>query len=131
MLLFMIPANSPTSAPTGSPENVTAEAIAFDTVKVAWGEVSCLERGGEITGYEVRASIHGGVVGSSSVDVSTSVGVTHTATLTGLSPYQTYAISIAAVNDQGTGPHDTMVIVKTPLTSMQHYLQIIFLVRSH
>ena len=100
------------SAPTASPENVTAEAIRFDMITVNWRQVPCLERNGEITGYVVRASIDGEVV------ASTGVGSANTATLTGLSPLQTYSLSVAAVNSEGTGALSSPIIVTTPLTSM-------------
>ena len=91
---------------------MTAEVIRFDMIVVNWGPVPCLERNGEITGYVVRASIDGEVV------ASTSVGNANLATLTGLSPLQTYALSIAAVNSEGTGTLSSPIIVTTPLTSM-------------
>ena len=104
--------HSSISAPTASPESVTGEAISFDVIVVTWGQIPCLERNGEITGYVVRASNDGEVA------ASTSVGVANAATLTGLSPLQTYALSVAAVNSEGTGMHSSPVFVTTPLTSI-------------
>ena len=93
-------------------------------MEVKWGQVPCLERNGEITGYVARAIAVGKVVARALDDekvvASTNVGLTDTATLTGLSPLETYAVSVAAITDQGTGPYSSPVHVTTPQTGTQN-----------
>lgn len=91
---------------------MTAKAVSYDKVQVAWGELPCLERNGFITGYVVEVSLDDELVNS--VDI---VDSSMTATLTGLLPLRTYYVHVAAVTDQGTGPHSTNLAVTTPLTS--------------
>ena len=98
------------SAPSASPDNVQAEVLSHDTVLVAWGTVPCQQRNGLITGFDINISTNGLLV------KTVSVGVTTTANLTGLSPLQWYAISVAAIGEEGTGPHSAPQLVKTPLT---------------
>ena len=81
-------------------------------VRVAWGELSCLDRNGLITGYVVEVSLDDEIVNT--VDI---VDSSMTTTLTGLLPLRTYYVRVAAVTDQGIGPHSTELAVTTPLTS--------------
>ena len=91
---------------------MSAEAVSYDKIQVAWSDLPCLEHNGLITGYVIQVSLDGEIVSA------TSVGISATATLTGLLPLRTYAVSVAAVNAQGTGPHSYPVHLTTPLTSM-------------
>ena len=51
------------TAPSGSPTEISEVAVTPNTITVQWGEVSCLHRNGEITGYIVEAVTSGEVVG--------------------------------------------------------------------
>ena len=66
----------------------------------------CLHRNGEITGYTVVARI--GIT-----DITEFVNSdARSATVSGLEPSTQYTVSVAAVNDAGTGP-STSIIVET------------------
>ncbi|CAI8031727.1 Receptor-type tyrosine-protein phosphatase F, partial [Geodia barretti] len=88
------------AAPSGSPASITVGTLTANSVTLQWGEVACLERNGEITGYTVTAANSDGVVkGTSSVNVDA-----RQATISGLTPSTQYTVSVAAVNGAGTGP---------------------------
>ena len=97
-------------APGAAPPNVSAEAVSYDKIQVAWGELSCTEQNGVVTGYTIEVYHDGEIVNT------TSVGTSNTATISGLLPLQMYAVSVAAVNDEGSGPHSDPVLLTTPLT---------------
>ena len=98
------------SAPSAPPENVKAEASSYDTVLVTWGAVPCEKRNGPVTGFSIHVMINGVSLKNVSAGVTTSTNVT------GLSPLQTYGVSVAAVGEQGVGTHSLPQLVKTPLT---------------
>ena len=102
------------AVPGSGPPNVNAEAVGYDKIKVAWGELPCVEHNGLITGYVIKASLNEEIVNTISVGNST------TGTLTGLLPLRMYTVSVAAVNSLGTGPYSDPVVLTTPLTSMQY-----------
>ena len=96
---FSLPCDSST-APTGPPASVTQTTAASTSVTVQWEEVPCLDRNGEITDYQVvTANSQGMAVGTADVDVAV-----RQATISGLTPSTQYTVSVAAVNDAGTGP---------------------------
>ena len=101
------------TAPGAPPPDVTAKAVSYDTIQVAWGELPCVEHNGLITGYVVQVSLDGEVVSTTD-----SVGSSTATTLTSLLPLRTYSVSVAAATEQGIGPHSSPVAVTTPLTSM-------------
>ena len=96
------------------PTSITAKAVSYDTVQIAWEALPCIEHNGNITGYIVNISLNGEVVTS----ISSLASITDI-TVPDLLPLQTYSISIAAFNDQGMGPISSPVYVTTPLTGME------------
>ena len=97
LLFYTVPTRGPTSVRRGT---VTASSIT-----VHWGEVSCLQRNGEITGYRAQAVRNGMVEGTASVG-----GGARQATISGLSPSTTYSIQLAALNGAGTGPYNGVYV---------------------
>ena len=93
---------------------MSAEAVSYDTIQVVWAELPCTERNGLITGYIVDSVLDEETVSTTSMGISTS------ATLNGLLPLKTYAVSVAAVNDEGTGPYSEPKLITTPLTGKQY-----------
>ena len=80
--------------------------LTANSVTLQWGEVACLERNGEFTGYTVTAETSDGVVkGTASVNVDA-----RQATISGLTPSTQYIVSVAAVNGAGTGPVATLPV---------------------
>ncbi len=70
-------------------------------ISLSWGEVTCTERNGAITGYSVQYSIVGGMQ-------STTVNVTGDVTsivIDGLTKLTYYLVSVAAINGNGIGPY--------------------------
>ena len=94
--------------PTGGPTSVRNGTVAASSITVQWGEVSCLYRNGEITGYTAQAVRNGMVKGTASVG-----GGARQATISGLSPSTWYTVQVAAMNRAGTGPYSGVLSVKT------------------
>ncbi|CAI8029808.1 hypothetical protein GBAR_LOCUS16915 [Geodia barretti] len=67
--------------PTRGPSSVRSGTVTASSITVHWGEVSCLDRNGEITGYIAQAVRNGMVEGTASVG-----GDARQATISGLSP---------------------------------------------
>ena len=96
--LYTVPSRAPTSVRKGT---VTASSITLH-----WGEVPCLYRNGQITGYRVKAVRNG------MTEISINVA-TRQATISGLSPSTLYTVRVAAVNGAGTGPYNTGINIRT------------------
>ena len=100
------------TAPSGAPENVSAEHTST-TISLSWDEVNCFERNGMISRYRISYAAAENV---SDVNYIDSTGFQEN--LTGLLPSTTYVVSIAAVNDeQGTGPAQNLTITTMPFTT--------------
>ena len=82
------------------PDGVSEGPVTANSITVQWGEVPCLHRNGEITGYKVNATLSGMVVGTENVND----GSASRATVSGLTPSTAYTVTVAAVNSAGTGP---------------------------
>ena len=86
------------TAPSGSPTEINEVAVTPNTLTVQWGEVSCLDHNGEITGYIVEAITSGEVVRTVNVNDSEA----RRATVTGLNSSTQYTVEVAAaVQTQG------------------------------
>ena len=75
-----------------------------------WGTVPCPQQGGPITGYRLRYSSSSG---RSTVNITGEENREHM--LTGLIPFTSYSVQVAAVNDGGTGPYSVPALTVVTL----------------
>ena len=80
-------------APSAAPDPVTVTGATSSSITVQWGEVECIDRNGEITGYSVRYS-GGGSTQTMSVSGDFSGGMY---VISNLESSITYSIEVAAV----------------------------------
>ena len=86
-------------APVGAPGTlVQNSSVKNRSFTVVWGTVPCPDQRGPITGYRLR---YGN--GTSIVDTPEEESRQHV--LTGLTPFTSCSVQVAAVNDGGTGPY--------------------------
>ena len=85
-------------APTGAPEGFTFASVESRLLNIVWGTVLCPHQGGPITGYRLRYSNGTSIVNTTGEGSRQYV-------LTGLTPFTSYSVQVAAVNDGGTGPY--------------------------
>ena len=88
------------TAPTEAPDGVSEVSVTANSITVQWGEVPCLDRNGEISGYTVEVTLNGMVVATENVND----GSARRGTVSGLNPSTEYIVTVAAVNSAGTGP---------------------------
>ena len=88
------------TAPTGAPDGVSEVSVTANSITVQWGEVPCMDRNGEITGYTVEVSLSGMVVRTENVND----GSARKGTVSGLTPATEYTVTVAAANSVGSGP---------------------------
>ena len=95
-------------APTGAPDGgLTSTLVESRSLSVVWGTVPCSHQGGPITGYRLRYS-------NGTPIVNTTGEGSRQHMLTGLTPFTSYSVQVAAVNDGGTGPYsDPVLTVET------------------
>ena len=67
----------------------------------------CIDRNGDITGYRIRTMTSG------EDDRIETVGDVREGTISGLSPSTEYTVSVAAVNNEGTGPYSDGIVQST------------------
>ena len=107
-----IPVNIPVftvslyTAPSRAPTSVRITKVTASSITVTWGEVPCLHRNGQITGYRVQAVRNG--MTETFINVAS-----RPATVSGLSPSTLYTVQVAAVNGAGTGPYSTGISIRT------------------
>ena len=94
-------------APTGAPGGLTNKSVETRSLGVMWGTVPCPQQRGSITGYRLRYTNGTSIVNSTAGEGSRQYN------LTGLTPYTSYSVQVAAVNDGGTGPYSTLLTVET------------------
>ena len=97
-------------APSAAPTSVSVSEVTSSSITVQWGAVDCIHRNGDITDYSVRYGVQGSV--STQTKTVSGASVTET-TLSGLIPYTTYSIAVAAVNSAGTGVYSRVRITNT------------------
>ena len=97
------------TAPTGAPDGVSEVSVAANSITVQWGEVPCLHRNGDITGYIVEVTRSEMVVAT----VNVNGGSAREATVSGLNPSTEYTVTVAAVNSVGTGPFSDDISITT------------------
>ena len=93
-------------APTGAPEEFTSSSVESRSLTVLWGAVPCPNQRGSITGYKLQYS-------NGSFIVSTTGEESRQHVLSGLTPFTSYSVQVAAVNAGGTGPYSTALTVET------------------
>ena len=102
---------SPSTAPTDSPQNVTAVVLSSTEIMVQWSGLPVSDRHGMISFYEVLYNPHiqfDGQISIASLNTSDM-----TIVLVNLQEYVTYNISVRAYNRVGSGPYSEDVIVTT------------------
>ena len=95
-------------APSGPPTYLASGTSTHDSISVSWGEVTCVDRNGDVTGYKLRITRTG--QDERIVDVN---GDQREATLSGVAPSSNYSVRVAAVNGAGTGPYGDEITVQT------------------
>ena len=71
-----------------------------------WGTVPCPDQRGPITGHRLRYS-------TSITNIEGNEQNDRQHVLTGLTPFTSYSVQVAAVNAGGTGPYSTALTVET------------------
>ena len=95
-------------APSAPPTSVSVSEVTPFTITVQWGPVDCIHRNGEITGYTLEATTSTEL--DRRVDVASSA---REATVSGLTPFTEYTVSVAAVNSAGTGVYSSRITIRT------------------
>ena len=94
------------SAPTTAPTCVSVSEVTSTSITVQWGEVDCIHRNGDITGYTVRYEVQGN---GSTQTATVSGGGSTQIIISGLTPSTNYSIEVAAVNSVGTGVYSNVI----------------------
>ena len=98
----------PTDPPSGAPLLNLPKLINSTAVNLSWDEVNSTNCNGFITGYSIRwFNIYEGV--QSTVNNSGATDIT----ITGLTEFRFYNISVAAMNNNGVGPYSQEWTVNT------------------
>ena len=93
-------------APISAPEGLASTSVESRSLSVVWGTLPCPDPKRPVTGYRLRYSN-----GTSIVNITGEGSRQHV--LTGLTPFTSYSVQVAAVNDGGTGPYSTPLTVET------------------
>ena len=97
-------------APSAPPTNVTISEVTYNSITILWGEVHCIRRNGDITGYSVQYGVHGS---GSTQTLNVTGGATTEVIITDLDPTTTYSIEVAAVNSAGAGVYSAVIYATT------------------
>ena len=89
------------AAPAGAPVGLTNTTVNKTSITVVWDTVPCSQQNGLITGHKLVYSNTNG----NTVSVNISGNNYRLYNIQGLTPSTSYTISVAAVNDGGTGPY--------------------------
>ena len=95
-------------APAGAPEGLTITSVKSRSLSVVWMTVPCSQQRGPITGYRLH---YGNRNEERVVNITGERNRQHV--LTGLTPFTSYSVQVAVVNDGGTGPYSTPLTVET------------------
>ena len=96
---------------------INISSVRSSSIDISWGEVPCLHRNGEITGYVImykKKGVNGGGRQMSRQTQEVRIMVDgHTATIDDLDPLTEYSVMVAGVNSAGTGQFSEPVTVVT------------------
>ena len=107
-------------APTGAPGGLTSTTVESRSLSVEWGTVPCPHQGGRpIIGYRLRYSNGTFIVNNIGEGSRQHV-------LTGLTPFTSYSVQVAAVNDGGTGPYSDPALTVETLQDSECIIQHIY-----
>ena len=93
-------------APSGRPRNVSGYSLNSTSIHLEWSTVNCLEKNGNITGYKV----HYQPLEYPQLQLTEIVTTTMLFTATHLIPLTDYTFSVSALNINGTGPNETIIV---------------------
>ena len=107
------------AVPSAAPSSISVSQVTLSTIIVQWEDLECIHRNGDITGYSVL------VVASSVMDMVINVDDVKQATISELTPFTEYTISVAAVNTVGMGVYSngTTITIKGISGSSTLYYQ--------
>ena len=100
------------AAPSGKPQNISANVISSTSILIQWNDVDCIDRNGNLTAYNVSYQPKN----YSQLSLS-SITVSRSLTVTNLIPRTNYTFQVAAVNTNGTGPSETIILSTEAVTS--------------
>ena len=92
-------------APSAAPTSVSTSTDSSSSITIQWGQVDCIDRNGDITGYSVRYT-GGGSTQTVNVSRDFSGGIY---VISNLEPSTNYSIGVAAMNGELIGPYSTAV----------------------
>ena len=93
------------TVPSSPPQNVMVTSVNPASLRVSWQLPSVINRNGPITGHVIQYTR----VGSQDMErMNVPSGTTHT--ISGLVACTKYSVTVAAVNDNGTGPFSEPVV---------------------
>ena len=107
-------------APSAPPTSVSVPDVTPSSITVQWGPVDCIDRNGDITGYTVRVRASGEAERTVSVDESV-----NETTVTGLTPFTEYTVSVAAENNVDIGVYSNMITIRTQGNEQKDYKLVI------
>ena len=89
------------TVPSGFPQLLSTQSASSVSITIQWGQVECIHRNSEITGYTV-VYFPTNYPSNHQQKMHT---VDYSITITGLVPLTHYSISVAATSVNGTGPY--------------------------
>ena len=102
MFLFLVPS---------APEGLINTSVETRSLSIVWEEIPCSDQGGPIAGYRVRY----GFGRNTFIVIISDEGSNEDAELTELTPFTSYFVQVAAVNDAGTGEYTNRAFTVTTL----------------
>ena len=96
-------------APSAPPDEISVDAINSDSIYLSWRAPLREYHNGELIGYNVTFS----ATSSEEVLVNDLFSPSNDTVIGSLSPFTSYAISIAAVTSAGVGPYSAAATVMT------------------
>lgn len=100
-------------APSAPPDEISIDAIYFDSVHLSWRAPLREYHNGELIGYNVTFTA------TNSEEVFDLFSASNSTVIGSLSPFTSYIISIAAVTSAGIGPYSAAVTVMTAEAGIQ------------